>query len=99
MAELTISMDKVKATAGTIRTLNNQLDNYLKNIEQQINSLSGPWQSDASTALQREFKGTSMKYFSQYKKIIDDYAKFLDDVVTNYTNLDKKLESDADAIS
>jgi WXG100 family type VII secretion target len=93
-----ISLNEVSSTAGTIRNLNTNLDARLMEIKNEMNGLAASWQSDASNTIRERFNSLSTK-FAEYKEIIDSYAKFLDNTVTNYNSTETAINSNAGAFS
>jgi|BioPla2DNA2_1021312.scaffolds.fasta_scaffold15321_2 WXG100 family type VII secretion target len=93
-----ISLNEVSSTAGTIRNLNTNLDARLMEIKNEMNGLAASWQSDASNTIRERFNSLSTK-FAEYKEIIDSYAKFLDNTVTNYNSTETAINSNASAFN
>ena len=85
-----ISPEEVMSIAGTLRNLNSQLEETLDTTKQQVNGLSGSWTGAAADATINAFNGFSAKYFSNYKDLINQYIKFLEqNVAGSYTELEK----------
>lgn len=93
-----ISLNEVAQTANTIRNLNTSLDARLNEIKNEMNGLAASWQSDASNTIRERFNALSSK-FVEYKEIIDSYAKFLDNTVTNYDTTETAINSNASAFN
>ncbi|MBD8973628.1 MAG: WXG100 family type VII secretion target [Clostridiales bacterium] len=93
---ISISLAEVNATAGTIRTLNTSLKTDLDNIKAQINGLTESWQSDSATTIQSKIDGMQV-HFEEYQKVIESYAKFLEDTVTAYQQTEGTINSNAGA--
>jgi WXG100 family type VII secretion target len=91
-----ISLGEVSKTAGTIRTINQSLSARLEEIRKEINGLASTWQSDSSNTIRNNFNSLA-PVFEQYKNIIDSYAKFLDNTVTNYDAAEISINSNASA--
>lgn len=91
---ISISLAEVSATANTIRTLNTTLGTNLAGIKTEINNLSSTWQSDSATTLQSKINGMQT-HFDEYQKVIDAYAKFLDDTVETYQTTETSVNSNA----
>lgn len=91
---INISLNEVSATAGTIRNLNTTLSQDLANIKTEINNLSNDWQSDASTTIQSKINGMQA-HFDEYQKVIESYAKFLDDTVEEFRTTETAVNSNA----
>lgn len=92
-----ISLGEVAKTASTIRTLNTNLSTQLENIRTEMNSLASTWQSDASETIRSKFNAMAEQQFETYKRIIESYAKFLDDTVTSYDTIETAINNNASA--
>ena len=91
---INISLNEVSATAGTIRSLNQKLSQDLAQIKTEINNLANSWQSDASTTIQSKINGMQTQ-FDEYQKVIESYAKFLNDTVQSYQQTESSVNSNA----
>lgn len=89
-----ITLGEVSKTSGTIRQLNNNLDNRLTEIKKQMNDLSQTWQSDASNTIREKFNALVPK-FAEYKSIVESYSKFLDITVQNYDSAETAINNNA----
>lgn len=96
METLFITLQEVETTAGKLRQQNTQLRSILKEISTSITQLTSVWQSPASQTMQAKFQ-TMLPIFDQYKTIIDNYAKFLDQTVFTYQNMEQQLNVNADS--
>lgn len=88
---LSISFNEVSATATTIRSLNTNLRTDLDNIKKEINNLKSVWDSDAGDLIQTKINGM-LTHFEDYEKVIESYAKFLDETVASYQQVEKTNE-------
>ncbi|MCD5324192.1 MULTISPECIES: pore-forming ESAT-6 family protein [Pontibacillus] len=91
-----ISLGEVQKTAGSIRTINQNLALRLEEIQKEMNNLSSTWQSDASETIRANFNALAPK-FETYREVVDSYAKFLDNTVTNYEAAETSINSNAQA--
>ncbi|MCP3776055.1 pore-forming ESAT-6 family protein [Paenibacillus sp. MZ04-78.2] len=91
---ISISTAEVTQTAATIRTLNGSLTTKLEEIKKEMNSLTSSWDSDASRTIQDKFNANSQK-FSDYRAVVDSYAAFLDNTVSNYDATETTINSNA----
>jgi len=89
-----ITMAEVTKTAGTIRSLNTSLDSKLGDIQKAMTALEQHWQSDASTTIRDKFRNLAPR-FSEYKAVIESYAKFLDETVKSYESTESSITSSA----
>lgn len=91
-----ISLGEVAKTAGTIRTINQNLSTRLEDIKKEMNNLANTWQSDASNTIRENFNALAPR-FEEYKNVVDSYAKFLDSTVANYDAAETAINSNASA--
>jgi len=91
-----ISLGEVSKTAGQIRTLNQNLATTLEEIKKEMNALSATWQSDASNTIRGNFNALAPR-FEEYRQVVDSYAKFLDNTVTNYNTAETAINNNASA--
>ena len=89
-----ITLGEVTKTSGTIRQLNNNLDNKLTEIKKQMNDLAQTWESDASNTIRQKFNSLVPK-FAEYKNIIESYSKFLDTTVQSYDSAETAINNNA----
>ena len=93
-----ISTGDVRSTAATIKTLNNTMNEQLLEIKNQMNNLQNTWQSDAHDVIRSKFNAAASKYFQNYKEIVDSYADFLINTVSEgYETTESAIESNASA--
>lgn len=78
VGKMTISPEEVLSIAGTLRTLNNQLEQTLTTTKQQVEGLGSSWTGAAADATIGAFNSFANKYFSNYKELIDAYIRFLE---------------------
>lgn len=74
---LKIDTAAIRNTASTIANQNNRLEETLLNCQQAVHSLSGAWTGAAAEATIAAFDSFAAKYFAQYKEMLDEYVKFL----------------------
>lgn len=91
-----ITLGEVSKTSTTIRSLNQSLDTKLTDMQSQVNSLSSTWTSDAGNTIVHKMKNMSGR-FEEYKKVIESYASFLDQTVTNYDSAETNINRNAEA--
>ncbi|ADU31793.1 pore-forming ESAT-6 family protein [Evansella cellulosilytica] len=91
-----ITLGEVTKTANQIRTLNQSLSSNLEEIKKEMNTLSQTWQSDASNTIRTNFNALSPR-FEEYRQVVDSYAKFLDNTVTNYNSAETAINNNANA--
>ena len=72
---LRIDTAAIRDTASTIATQNDRLEQTLLACQQTVRSLSGSWTGAASEATIAAFDSFAAKYFSQYKKLLDEYDR------------------------
>ncbi|AIQ15455.1 MULTISPECIES: pore-forming ESAT-6 family protein [Paenibacillus] len=89
-----ISLPEVANTAGTIRSINENLSARLDEIKMEMNALASTWQSDASNTIREKFKGMEPR-FEEYKNVIISYATFLDTTVKGYEDTENAIKNNA----
>lgn len=89
-----ISLNEVSSTASTIRSINEKLATDIENIKTEVANLTNYWQSDSGETLRSQIN-SMQGTFDDYHKIIDSYAKFLDDTVNAYTTTENTVNSKA----
>lgn len=93
-----ISTEELTNTATNIRNINATMDEKLKAINKQMNDLESTWKSDAGTEIRSAMNKLQPK-FTQYKDIVDSYAKFLDDTAAAYENTESVIQNNAAAFN
>ena len=90
-----IDFGGVEDSATLIKKENEELRNYLQNIENHITSLEGSWESDSAAAIRTKIRGMKPK-FEQYYKVVDNYVKLLHNAVADYRATERTNKSNAD---
>ena len=91
---ISISLGEVTRTAGTIRTLNASLTARLEEIKNEMNALESTWSSDASNSIRSNFNKFAPR-FEQFREVVESYALFLDNTVTNYDTTETGINNNA----
>lgn len=94
MDGIKITLNEVSATAGTIRSLNQQLTAKLEEIKAQMDGLASTWQSDASDTIRSKFSGLQPR-FEEYREVVENYARFLDSTVQAYETAESNINNNA----
>lgn len=95
---ITISTEQVEGIANQMSNKNDQLNEELLRCKDLVNALADVWEGQASQAVIEAFNDFANKYFSNYKEAIDDYVKFLRQVVNvNYAEVEKSNIGAAEA--
>lgn len=87
-----VSSKELKKTAGSIRTHNDHLNGYLVDIKDRIIRLQ--WKSDASDVIVKKIE-KMQNHFDEYKRVIESYAKFLDDAADQYETTEETATANA----
>lgn len=95
MAEIKISTQELKSTAIDIRSLNNKMDEDLKDCSNEIEKLRSTWQSDGAEEI-RSAMNTLKPKFEEYKNVIESYAKFLDTTAESYESTEQGVQTNAE---
>ncbi|AGK55715.1 pore-forming ESAT-6 family protein [Bacillus sp. 1NLA3E] len=91
---LKITLGEVSKTAGQLRTFNQTLSTKLHEIKTDMNNLAQYWESDASSTIRGNFNALEPR-FEEYRQVVDNYAKFLDNTVTYYNDAESKINNNA----
>lgn len=94
MANIQISLQEVQDTANQLRSLNMLMDEELNAMKSEMNRLDSSWISDGSLEIRNKFNLFSSR-FEKQKETINQYAKFLDLVVSSYDTLETTITSNA----
>lgn len=91
MEGIQITLAEVSNTAQTIRRLNTQMAEELKQMQQEMNQLASTWQSPAAETIRGKFNGMRV-IFDNYGEIVGSYAKFLDNTVLSYESCEQNIQ-------
>lgn len=94
MPDTKIIFEDVRAKAQQIRTHNEKLSDLLQQIKSAINALEADYISDTSDTIRAKITGMQPR-FDSYKEVIESYAKFLDNTVSQYETTENTLNSNA----
>lgn len=86
----------LRDTATEIRSINNDLENKLIEINTAMNNLESSWVSEASTEI-RAAMNALKPVIEQYKGVVNDYAKFLDTTAQSYETTESSVHNSAAA--
>lgn len=89
-----ISTQVLTDTAQKVRDCNTKMDNQLADINKRMNDLESTWQSDAATDIRAAMNALKPK-FDEYKKVIESYAKFLDNTAQSYETTEGAIQGNA----
>jgi WXG100 family type VII secretion target len=93
---ISISLEEVTQVASSMRTTNSALYARLSDIRISMNNLVQNWQSPAEEAIIKKFNKLAST-FENYKNIVESYAKFLDNTVTNYQSTESANTNNANS--
>lgn len=94
-----IDTGAIRSTALAIAAQNERLEETLLNCQQAVHSLSGDWTGAAAEAAIAAFDSFAAKYFAQYREMLDEYVKFLNDVAgEGYEEAERQAVRKADLI-
>lgn len=91
---LKISLPEVSNTAAAIRSHNANLDDTLSYVSKLMNELNSIWISNGEETLLNRFNNFAHKFVSE-SEIIESYAQFLDETVSNYDSLEQTIVANA----
>ncbi|MCI9292259.1 MAG: WXG100 family type VII secretion target [Erysipelotrichaceae bacterium] len=89
-----ISTQVLVDTASKIRTINENLDSKLADINKEMNNLENYYRSDSGTEIRAAMNGMKTS-FAQYKEVVNIYAKFLDDSARQYEETETTNQNNA----
>ena len=98
MEGLDITMVEVEVSAREIHKANRELTDLLGEACKQIDDLQLGWQSEAGAVLRERFTRLG-RSFAAYEMIVEGYAKFLDNAVTNYESVEAQITGAASLFS
>ena len=94
MEAIMISLAEVSKTSAQVRRLNSELMQELMEMKRVMNALASNWQSPAAETIRARFNGM-MPIFENYRDIIENYAKFLDQTVAGYEATENNIQQSA----
>lgn len=89
-----ISLPEVSNIASEIRADNRQLDEKLSYVKRIMNELNSVWLSNGEETLLQRFNKFSSRFIEE-SQIIESYAQFLDDTVSQYDSLESTFVANA----
>ena len=93
-----ITLPEVADTAAQIRKCNADLDTILSCVSKIMNELDSIWLSDGEQMLLSRFRRFSGKFIDE-SEVIESYARFLDNTVTDYDSLESTITANASNFS
>lgn len=91
-----VSTQVLLDTADKVRTINNNLDTKLAEINKSMNDLEATWKSDAATEIRGAMNALKPR-FEEYKNVVESYAKFLVNTAQSYEATESAIQSNAGA--
>ena len=96
---LNINTGAIRSTASKIAMENKHLEETLLSCQQTVHSLTNTWSGAAADATIAAFDSFASKYFSQYKELLDQYVRFLNNVAgEGYEETEQQVTRKADQI-
>ena len=89
-----VSTQALLDTSTKIRSINTNLDDKLKEINQTMNDLEASWKSDAGADIRTAMNALKPR-FEEYKAVVESYAKFLTDAAQNYETTEGTIQNNA----
>lgn len=83
-------------TATKVNSINNDLDDKLKEINRKMNDLEQHWMSDAASDIRAAMNSLQPR-FEQYKNIVTEYEKFLRNTAASYESTEQAVQTNANA--
>ena len=94
MDQINITLQEVSNTAGQIRTYNARLDEILSSVNRMMNELNSIWRSEGQETLLSAFQKFSTRFIDE-SEVINSYADFLDNTVSDYDSLESTIVANA----
>ena len=94
MNEIKITLPEVADTAVMIRNYNATLDSILSYVSKIMNELNSIWMSDGEEMLLARFQRFATKFIDE-SEVIESYARFLDNTVSDYDSLETSIVANA----
>lgn len=91
-----VSTQVLLDTADKVRTINNNLDTKLAEINKSMNDLEATWKSEAATEIRGAMNALKPR-FEEYKNVVESYAKFLVNTAQSYEATESAIQSNASA--
>ena len=91
-----VSTQVLLDTADKVRTINNNLDTKLAEINKSMNDLEATWKSEAATEIRGAMNALKPR-FEEYKNVVESYAKFLVNTAQSYEATESAIQSNAGA--
>ncbi len=93
-----ITLPEVADCAAQIRKCNSDLDTILSYVSRIMNELDAVWLSDGEAMLLSRFRKFSGRFIDE-SEVIESYAWFLDNTVTDYDSLESTITANASNFS
>lgn len=94
MDQINISLAEVSNIATQIRNYNANLDDILSYVNKQMNSINSVWQSEGEERLLQAFQKFSARFIEE-SEVLESYASFLDQTVSDYDSLESTIVANA----
>ena len=94
MDQINISLAEVSNIATQIRNYNANLDDILSYVNSQMNSINSIWQSEGEERLLAAFQRFSARFIEE-SEVLESYASFLDQTVSDYDSLESTIVANA----
>ena len=94
MPDIKITFADLRDKIRLLRGQNEHLDQILTETKNAINSLEADWSSDTSITIRDKITGMQ-PIFDDYKAVIESYAAFLDNTISQYETTESTLNTNA----
>lgn len=91
MAEFKVTPEKLRSASSNIKTISTNFTGVMADIETEMNTMKGKWDSEAANAFIKKFLGLKDN-FQAYNKVINSYANFLEETAKSYDSADKAIK-------
>jgi len=92
--QINITLSEVSQSAQNLRSINSKIYDSLSYAQRLMIGLNDLWTSETATTLQIRFEKFA-SIFLEEKEILENYASFLDQIVSNYDSIESAMNANA----
>ena len=97
MSTINVTTGQLTAAAERIRTYNAAAAEALGSFGRDMEILLSQWESPGASQIHENF-GNARNRFRSYVEAINDYAKFLDNTASTFTDTERDIREGASAV-
>lgn len=92
MTNVFVSSDELNRYAAQVRTMKGEMEQIFSQIRQRVNTMNARWDSPAGRSAYSRFESLS-PVFDQYAALVENYALFLEQTASAYTENESLLQT------